>query len=58
MFSLRLPVLSSVEESISDQHSIINELERDLSIIADKLSKISSKNCYSSRSSGSGTDKL
>ena len=39
--------LSSVEESISDQHSIINELERDLSIIADKLNKISSKNSVS-----------
>ena len=36
--------LSSVEESISDQHSIINDFERDLSIIADKLNKISSKN--------------
>ena len=49
--------LSSVEESISDQHSIINELERDLSIIADKLNKMSSKNSDSSRSP-SGTDKL
>ena len=48
--------LSSVEESISDQHSIINELERDLSIIADKLNKISSKNSDSVRSP-SGTDK-
>ena len=49
--------LSSFEESISDQHSIINELERDLSIIADKLNKISSKNSDSVRSP-SGTDKL
>ena len=49
--------LSSVEESISDQHSIINELERDLSIIADKLNKISSKNSDSVRSPSS-TDKL
>ena len=49
--------LSSVEESISDQHSIINELERDLSIIADKLNKISSKNSVS-LCSPSGTDKL
>ena len=49
--------LSSVEESISDQHSIINELERDLSIIADKLNKISFKNSNSVRSP-SGTDKL
>ena len=49
--------LSSVEESISDQHSIINELERDLSIITDKLNKISSKNSDTSRSP-SGTDKL
>ena len=48
--------LSRVEESISDQHSIINELERDLSIIADKLNKISSKNSDSVRSP-SGTDK-
>ena len=48
--------LSSVEESISDQHSIINEVECDLSIIADKLNKISSNNSDSSRSS-SGTDK-
>ena len=50
-------LLSSIEESISDQHSIINELERDLSIIADKLNKISSKNSDSVRSP-SGTDKL
>ena len=49
--------LSSVEESISHQHSIINELERDLSIIADKLNKISSNKSDSSRSP-SGTDKL
>ena len=49
--------LSSVEESISDQHSIINELERDLSIIADKLNKISFKNS-DSVGSPSGTDKL
>ena len=53
--SNRLP---SVEESISDQHSIIiNELERDLSIIAVKLNKISSKNS-DSLCSPSGTDKL
>ena len=49
--------LSSVEETISDQHSIINELERDLSIITDRLNKISSKNSDSVRSP-SGTDKL
>ena len=49
--------LSSVEESINDQHSIINELERDLSIIADKLNKISSKNS-DSVPSPSGTEKL
>ena len=52
--SNRLP---SVEESISDQHSIINELDHDLFIIADKLNKIPSKNSDSVRSP-SGTDKL
>ena len=28
-----------IEESINDQHSIINEIERELSVVADKLKK-------------------
>ena len=35
--------LSNVEESINDHHSIINEIERELSIVANKLKKVSSK---------------
>ena len=34
--------LANLEESINDQRSIINELERELSIIADRLKKVSS----------------
>ena len=49
--------LSNVEESINDQHSIINEIERELSVVADKLKKLSSKSSTSS-SSHSGADKL
>ena len=36
--------MSNVEESISDQRFIINELERESSIITDRLIKISSSN--------------
>ena len=34
--------ISNIEESIGDQRFIINELERELAIIADRLKKISS----------------
>ena len=34
--------MSNIEESICDQRCIINELEREISIIADRLNKISS----------------
>ena len=49
--------LSNVEESINDQHSIINEIERELSVVADKLKKLSSESS-ASLSSLSGADKL
>ena len=49
--------LSNVEESINDQHSIINEIERELSVVADKLKKLSSESS-ASLSSHSGADKL
>ena len=49
--------LSNVEESINDQHSIINEIERELSVVAYKLKKLSSKSSVS-LSSQSGADKL
>ena len=49
--------LSNVEESINDQHSIINEIERELSVVADKLKKLSSESSVS-LSSHSGADKL
>ena len=39
--------LSNVEESINDQHSIINEIERELSVVADMLKKLSSKSSVS-----------
>ena len=48
--------LSNVEESINDQHSIINEIERELSVVADKLKKLSSESSVS-LSSHSGGDK-
>ena len=34
--------MSNIEESIGDQRFVINELERELAIIADRLKKISS----------------
>ena len=34
--------MSNIEESIGDQRFIINELERELAIIADRLKRISS----------------
>ena len=49
--------LSNVEESINDHHSVINEIERELSIVADKLKNVSSKSS-DSFSSHSGSYKL
>ena len=49
--------LSNVEESINDQHSIINEIERELLVVADKLKKLSSESSVS-LSSHSGADML
>ena len=49
--------LSNVEELINDHHSIINEIERELSIVADKLKDVSSKSS-DSFSSHSGSYKL
>ena len=49
--------LSNVEELINDHHSIINEIERELSIVADKLKNVFSKSS-DSLSSHSGSYKL
>ena len=43
--------MSNIEESIGDQHFIINELERELAIVADRLNKISPKRSDNTSSS-------
>ena len=48
--------LSNVEETINDQHSIINEIERELSVVADMLKKLSSKSSVSLSSHSSANN--
>ena len=43
--------MSNIEESIGDQRFIINELERELAIVADRLNKISPKRSDNTSSS-------